>query len=259
MRPVDIELYGRDHYLAALSGAIPAILAMLYFDWLDRRRPEPWGLRYGVTVVGMLSVIPVIIGAVVLDAAVGEHQPPPGTYGHAAYMAFGVAAALEEAAKIAAVYLVVWRSRAFDERIDGLVYGARAGLGFALVENCLYIWQAAIDGQLVSVWILRALLAVPGHALWTGIMGYYAARRRFDHAGPGLVGGYLLAVAMHGIYDFALFAQVPLRIDGETTLAGAALAVPLVITLLGWRAIRRMARRALALDDAAAARTAIAS
>jgi RsiW-degrading membrane proteinase PrsW (M82 family) len=253
---VDIELYGRDHVLVALSGALPAIIAMLYFDWLDRKRPEPWGLRYLVTFVGMLSVIPVLILAVVIEKLMGDAVPAAGSYEHAAFLSFGLAAGVEEACKIAAVFIVVWNSRRFDERMDGLVYGARAGLGFALVENCLYIYNAAIEGQLVMVWVLRALLAVPGHAIWSGMMGYFAARRRFDHAGPGLLGGYLIAVLFHGAYDMALFAQQPLRDDGLEAAAGLLLLVPLIVTIAGWRIVRRMARTALHLDDAAAARTA---
>ena len=144
---MDIELYSRDHYLLALSGVLPAFVAMLYFDWLDRKRPEPWGKRYLTTFVGMLTVIPVLILDVMLEAFLAGKAPPPETYGHAAYMSFGLAAGVEEACKITAVFVVVWRSRWFDERMDGLVYGARAGLGFALVENCLYIWKAAIDGN----------------------------------------------------------------------------------------------------------------
>ena len=53
---VQVEPGSAAHYLVAASGALPAIAAMLYFDWLDRKRPEPWRLRYAVTVVGMLSV-----------------------------------------------------------------------------------------------------------------------------------------------------------------------------------------------------------
>lgn len=251
---MDVELYGREHYLVALSGALPAIAAMLYFDWLDRKRPEPWGLRYLVSFVGMLTVVPTILLALILELLVGDAVPATGTYEHAAYMSFGIAAGIEEACKISAIFAVVWFTRSFDERMDGLVYGARAGLGFALVENCLYIWQAAIEGQVVMVWILRALLAVPGHAMWSGMMGYYAARRRFDHDGPGLLGGYLIAVALHGVYDFAIFVQEPLRADGMGGLAGALLVVPILVIAGGWRLIRRMARDALARDDRAAAR-----
>jgi RsiW-degrading membrane proteinase PrsW (M82 family) len=251
---MDIVPYSSDHTLVALSGALPAIAAMLYFDWLDRKRPEPWGLRYLVTFFGMLSVIPVLILAVVIEQSMGDSVPAAGTYEHAAFLSFGLAAGVEEACKITAVFIVVWHSKRFDERMDGLVYGARAGLGFALVENCLYIYNAVIEGQWVTVWILRALLAVPGHAIWSGMMGYFAARRRFDHAGPGLLGGYLIAVLLHGVYDMALFAQVPLAADGLETAAAFLLLVPVLVSVVGWRMIRRMAQTALHLDDAAAAR-----
>jgi protease PrsW len=251
---MDIVPYSSDHTLVALSGCLPAIAAMLYFDWLDRKRPEPWALRYLVTFVGMLSVIPVLIIAVVVESSLGDSVPAAGTYEHAAFLSFGLAAGVEEACKITAVFIVVWHSRRFDERMDGLVYGARAGLGFALVENCLYIYNAVIDGQWVTVWILRALLAVPGHAIWSGMMGYFAARRRFDHAGPGLLGGYLIAVLLHGCYDMALFVQPALADDGLEAVGGALLLVPVIITIIGWRMVRRMARTALHLDDAAAAR-----
>lgn len=242
------------HYLVAASGAIPAIAAMLYFDWLDRKRPEPWKLRYATTVVGMLSVLPVLVLDLMIDAGLGSTAPARDGYAHAAYLSFGLAAGVEEACKIAVVFAVVWSSRHFDERMDGIVYGARAGLGFALVENILYLYATATSGQLALVWGLRALLAVPGHALWTGMLGYCAARMKFDRAGPGLLGGYLAAVALHGSYDFAIFAGVPLRADGHGQLAGLLLTVPVLITLLGWKLMRAMARTALALDDAEAAR-----
>lgn len=251
---MDIVPYSSEHTLVALSGALPAIAAMLYFDWLDRKRPEPWGLRYLVTFFGMLSVIPVLILAVVIEQSMGDSVPASGSYEHAAFLSFGLAAGVEEACKITAVFIVVWHSKRFDERMDGLVYGARAGLGFALVENCLYIYNAVLEGQWVTVWILRALLAVPGHAIWSGMMGYFAARRRFDHAGPGLLGGYLIAVLLHGVYDMALFAQVPLAADGLEAVAALLLLVPVLVSVVGWRMIRRMARTALHLDDAAAAR-----
>lgn len=99
---MDIELYGRDHMLVALSGALPAIAAMLYFDWLDRKRPEPWGLRYLVTFVGMLSVIPVLIIPAVIESSMGDSVPAAGTYEHAAFLSFGLAAGVEEACKITA-------------------------------------------------------------------------------------------------------------------------------------------------------------
>jgi len=241
-------------YYVAAAGAAPALFAMWYFDRLDAARPEPPSLRRKVSIFGGLSVIPVVVLVLIMQAAVGDAAPPEGTYGGALYGAFVQAALPEELCKIAVVYWVVWKRPEFDERMDGIVYATRAGLGFALVENILYLLGQVELSGLVVTWILRALLAVPGHALWTGIMGYLAARRRFDGTGPGIVGGYLLAVLLHGSYDASLFLTGPLRVDGHDTEAVALLAVPIVIIVISWMLVRRMARTALRLDDADAAR-----
>jgi len=106
------------------------------------------------------------------------------------------------------------------------------------------------------VWILRALLAVPGHAMWTGMIGYCAARRRFDRAGLGLLGGYLLAVSFHGLYDLSLFVQQPMSLEGHEALSRPLLAAPVALTVLAFFVVRAMARNALHLDDTQAARAA---
>ncbi len=228
---------------------------MWYFDRLDRARPEPAGLRRKVAIFGGLSVIPVLLIGWMMSELVGSSAPAEGTQAAAWYTAFVGAAIPEELCKIGVVYWLVWRRPEFDERMDGIVYATRAGLGFALVENILYLLgQVDMTGFIVT-WILRALLAVPGHALWTGLMGYMAARRRFDGKGLGLLGGYLLAVFLHGMYDVALFLNGPLEASGQESVARALLAVPLVVIIMSWIIIKRMARTALALDDADAART----
>ncbi|MBE7453047.1 MAG: PrsW family intramembrane metalloprotease [Kofleriaceae bacterium] len=238
----------------ALAGAAPALAAMWYFDRLDRARPEPAGLRRKVAIFGALSVIPVLLIAVAVGEAVGDAAPAEGTQAAAWYAAFVGAAIPEELCKIGVVYWLVWRRPEFDERMDGIVYAARAGLGFALVENILYLLGQVDLTGLVVTWILRALLAVPGHALWTAMMGYLAARRRFDGRGPGIVGGFLLAVFLHGIYDVALFLHAPLTAEGQPALANALLVVPVATIILSWVIVKRMARTALVLDDADAVR-----
>src|SRR5215208_1134837 len=191
----------------ALSGVIPALVAMWLVDRLDRKRPEPAGTRRLVTFVGMCSVIPAIVFETLVGSSIGESIGPAMTYQGASFKAFVVAAAIEEACKIAVVYWIVWRKPEFDERMDGIVYASRAGLGFALVENVLYLMNETTLGGALTTWILRAVLAVPGHAMWTGMIGAMAARRRFDKRGLGLLGGYLLAVAFHGAYDLSVFVQ----------------------------------------------------
>ncbi|MBL0212450.1 MAG: PrsW family intramembrane metalloprotease [Myxococcales bacterium] len=243
----------------ALSGVIPALVAMWIVDRLDRKRPEPASTRRLVAFVGMLSVIPAILLERWLISDIGASVAPQFTYQGASYHAFVVAAGVEEACKIAVVYWIVWRRPEFDERMDGIVYAARAGLGFALVENVGYLLgQESIQGQLY-VWVARALLAVPGHAMWTGMIGYMAARRRFDGKGLGLIGGYLLAVAFHGAYDCAVFIQQPLHFEGHDAASSMMILVPIALTLTAFFVVRSMARTALRLDDAEAATRAVAA
>lgn len=244
------------HLQVALSGAIPALLLMWIIDRLDAKRPEPRSTRRLVVFVGMLSVIPALILELVVSSLGAGHVQPQITYQGSSFQAFVVAAGIEEACKILMVYWVVWRRPEFDERMDGIVYAGRGGLGFALVENVIYLLnQHSLQGQLV-VWVERALLAVPGHAMWSGMIGAMAARRRFDGTGPGLFGGYLLAVAFHGAYDVSVFLQQPLHLEGRDTVAHALLVVPVALTLAAFFVLRSMARTALRLDDAEAVRLA---
>lgn len=237
----------------ALFGALPAILAMAYVDRLDAKRPEPQRTLRLVALAGALSgFLVVAIGALLRPLG-----PEVGTYAAALYDAFVVAAGPEEAAKLACVLIVAWRRPEFDERMDGIVYGARAGLGFALVENVVYLLIIPHSlSEFLSLFVARALLAVPGHAAWGAILGYFAARRRFDGRGPGMLGGYLLAVLLHGLYDASLFA-VPVAIAaGHTTWALGiwgvpvfAYAPPLLVILGSVLAMRVFAARAVAADD----------
>lgn len=244
----------------AASGAIPALIAMVVVDRLDAKRPEPRSLRWLVVAAGMLSVLP----ALIIERYIGENWvsqigSPLLTYQGASFTAFIMAAAVEEACKISVIYWVVWQRPEFDERMDGIVYGSRAGLGFALVENIKYISESTSVTGMLTTWIMRAVLAVPGHAMWSGMIGYSAARRRFDKKGLGLVGGYLLAVSFHGLYDMTAFIQQPLSLEGHSTLVLFVLPALAAITLTAFFVLRAMARNALRLDDADAARGALAS
>lgn len=234
-------------FQVALTGALPALAAMWYIDRLDAKRPEPRGTLRKVALFGALSVIPVVV----VGYALMPFAPAAGSYARALYDSFVVAAGVEEMAKLLVVYWVVWGRPEFDERMDGIVYATRAGLGFALVENVLYLWASADATGFLVTFIMRALLAVPGHAIWAGIMGYYAAKRRFDGSGPGLLGGYLLAVLMHGAYDAAIFLGPPLARDGNTDMAYVLLIVLPIVIIGGALALRHLTREALRHDDMA--------
>jgi RsiW-degrading membrane proteinase PrsW (M82 family) len=246
----------------ALLGAVPALIAMVYVDRLDAKRPEPRRTLRRVAIAGALGAFPVLIVGGLLEW-IGSPSlalaSNPSSYAAAFYTAFVVAAIPEEASKLVSMLLFAWRRPEFDERMDGIVYGARAGLGFALLENVAYLLIVpASFGEYLTIFAGRALLAVPGHATWGGIIGYFAAKRRFDDAGPGLLGGYLLAVVLHGSYDAVLMASpIALTQDhhwpglGVTDVPIVSLLAPVLIIAIGALVLRRLAAQAIAADDRA--------
>jgi RsiW-degrading membrane proteinase PrsW (M82 family) len=236
----------------AAAGALPAILAMAYFDRLDRKRPEPPSTLRRVAVFGALSVIPCVLVELGL-VALAPAWLMQG-YARALFTGFVVAAAIEEGAKTLCLRLVVWRRPELDERMDGIVYATRAGLGFALLENILYLLGTKTILGFLWMYALRAVLTVPMHAVSAALTGYYAAKRRFDGTGPGFAGGYALAVLLHGTFDAALLGGLYAVAEEAWPVASVLLPIPLLVTAGGVVAARRMAATALVGDDAERAR-----
>jgi RsiW-degrading membrane proteinase PrsW (M82 family) len=229
---------------AALLGALPALFWMRYAQRKDSGRPEPAGALRRMAVAGALAVVPVGL----VEVVVTQIYPSETTLAGALFAGFVVAGLVEESAKALCLRLVVWNRPEFDERLDAMVYAAWAGLGFALVENIGYL-AAAGKGQYVAMFVARSLFSVPLHASCAAITGYFAARKRFDGTGPGIAGGLALAVALHGTFDFAAFRAATLGEDGSGA-AGIYALVFLAVSVGGMVVVRRLARAALAADDA---------
>lgn len=229
----------------ALLGATPALFLMGVVDKMDAKRPEPRSLLRKVAIWGGVSTLPCALVEAVL-----QYFGPHVGVAKALFMGFLVAGVVEESAKALCLYLVVWKKPDFDERLDGIVYATRAGLGFALVENVCYLLGTHGTGGFIGMFIGRAVLAVPGHAIFAGFMGYWAARKRFDGVGPGLFGGLLMAIFLHGSFDASIFlaAVVGHRMP---LVALGLLAVPLVVVIGGYRRLKKHAHEARQLDDEA--------
>lgn len=236
--------------LLPLVGAVPALIGMAFFVWLDRKRPEPRRTLLRVAMWGALAALPVILAQIIL----GLLGPHPSGYWHSFYTAFISAALTEESAKLFIIWLIVWKRPEFDERMDGIVYGAFAGLGFALVENILYLARSLDSGDFVVVFIMRAISAVPVHAVFAAIMGYYAARKRFDGLGPGMAGGLLIAVILHGLYDFGIFAMVHSAVIGNDLGVALCFAMPGLVVIGSGIWLIRVVRAAMKADAADEAR-----
>lgn len=126
-----------------------------------------------------------------------------------ATLAFLVVALTEELGKFGVLRLYAYPRKSFDEPLDGIVYAVMISMGFATLENILYVTQSARSGQGYQVAFLRMFLAVPAHATFGVLMGYHTGKAKFNPAAEGrlLLTGLFWAVLFHGAYDFCLLLQ----------------------------------------------------
>jgi RsiW-degrading membrane proteinase PrsW (M82 family) len=227
----------------------PALLLLWWFRRQDRLRPEPEGLVTRVVLWGVATTIPAALVELWLTHALG----PSWVKLQGGFVnAFGVAAAVEESAKLAVILFYVWRKPEFDEVMDGILYTAAASLGFAMLENVLYSWNDPGTG------LVRAFTAVPMHAATSALMGYFLGRAKLG-AGPAVptvLTGLFIAVGFHGAYDWALMSGGAFGMGPRSSLAGLGDAV--AILLVAALALRVLIRKALAQDAALTPRAALA-
>jgi len=185
-----------------LLASAPVVVILVYVYIRDKYEREPLGLLLKTLLAGGLVVIPVMI----VNSGIEGYKMYFTGYGQVAYVAFIVAGFVEEFFKFTALYLLIWKNREFNERFDGIVYAVFISLGFALVENIMYVFSYG-----ASVGYTRAFTAVPAHALFGVTMGYFFAMAKFRKTDNSLnfTKALLYPVLLHGIYDFILMSQHP--------------------------------------------------
>jgi len=223
--------------LLAVSAIVPSLLLVAWFRGRDLN-PEPSRAIWATFFWGVASTAGVLLVALPLGIFSDLFRTP---LERGLWDAFATAALPEETAKLAVVLLFAARRPAFDEPMDGMVYGAVAGLGFAALENVLYV----LDGGF-GLAIVRALTCVPAHAAWGAILGYTVGRVRFSGAPKlTLAGGWLWAVALHGIYDAPLMTlgrahgAPPILVLGMLGVSLGAVVASWILVLHWQRRLRR--------------------
>lgn len=188
--------------LFLLGIALAPGAAIGFFIWLkDTYEREPLKHIFISFMLGVLCAIPALIMSILLGKFI------PVDYESilsVAIYALIVVAFAEEFAKFLILRFYAYRQKEFNEPFDGIVYGAIISLGFAGIENILYV----IDGGL-QVGILRMFTAVPAHASFGIIMGFYfgLAWKHKDKARAYKLKGLLAAIVLHGLYNFFLMQQ----------------------------------------------------
>ncbi len=187
------------------TAIVPIIIIAVIIYKIDRYDKEPIKLLLKIMLFGAIAVIPVIFIERLLQAI------PIGGIAGLAYKAFIVAGLTEEIFKRKVVTKFAYKHPAFNERLDGIIYCVFAALGFAALENILYVFSYQAVSPNIALY--RGLLSVPAHTFFAVSMGYYLSLTKFSidsyHAKKYYRKSLFVPVLLHGIYDFILFTATP--------------------------------------------------
>ena len=148
--------------------------------------------------------------AVVVELIVGMFLPAGDTIIGAFCQAFIVAASVEELCKFFFLFIGIKLEKSYNNFYDSIIFATAVSLGFAGIENVLYVVLNESFAAGLGTGIMRALLAVPGHAIFAIYMGFFLdkameAKSKNKSAAMLIILAIFLPILLHGIYDFFCF------------------------------------------------------
>ena len=194
-----------DKIFLLLSAMLPTLALLIFFMYSDKF-VEPKKNVLSTFILGIFIIAPLQVFHYATVMILGEsidYNP--------FFRAFFKAAFLEELFKFCVLYFFCTKFTAFNEPMDGIVYGITASLGFAFWENLEYIYiydDKNIKDALQTSWV-RAFTAVPSHAFDGVIMGFFIGKHYFrkNKSNINLVLAMLIPVTLHGFYDWVLMEE----------------------------------------------------
>jgi len=187
-----------------LMALAPAFAIALYIYWKDTHEKEPVGVLVMCFIFGVLICFPAgFWNSGVFEIFGFDLDQEDNGMLISFFMAFFVVGLGEETLKYLVVVLYAFRKPCFNEPFDGIVYAVMVSLGFAAFENIFYVMEGGL-----SVAVLRMFTAVPMHAAFAVIMGYYIGLSKYYRGAARTeksLKGLVYAVLLHGLYDFVLF------------------------------------------------------
>jgi RsiW-degrading membrane proteinase PrsW (M82 family) len=259
----------RDQFLTASAFALlPTLPYLVFFKILDRNGQIPWKnyltcFFWGASVGCGFAVVINSIGGAVIAAVAGHHEANAADA--AGLTATFVAPIVEELAKgMAVLVLFLFLSDEIDNVFEGMILGAASGLGFALIENCVYDTKFLINGGAGGMLVMGAYRSVVnaliGHPIYTAMTGagFGLARERptgcLRFLAPPI--GLLVAILMHGVWNGAAFFlskkeyfqehEVQLLVLNTVVIGGASAILFLVILIASAIRERRILTKYLA-------------
>jgi protease PrsW len=182
--------------LLALALA-PGVAIGLYIYLKDRHEREPIKLLIGAFSLGVIGVLITIGISIPLRDLFTVDETNLSQQAVRAFFSVGL---LEELIKFLFVRFIFYRNRNFNEPFDGIVYSVMVGMGFATFENLLYVF----DGGM-STALLRMFTAVPAHASFAILMGFFLGKAKFEYNKYDALYALLVPTLFHGMYDYFWF------------------------------------------------------
>ncbi|TQJ32515.1 PrsW family intramembrane metalloprotease [Microbacterium sp. SLBN-146] len=194
---------------ASLVGMVLALLplagVLIAVRLVDRWEPEPRGLVIFAVAWGAIASVGIALG---VDLALSLLFGAAGAPGSDVFSSVVQAPIVEEVAKGLGLYIIfVTARRAFDGPVDGIVYGALVGAGFAFTENIQYFAISFLEGGAAdasATFFIRGILSPFAHVMFTCVTGFalgLAARRGAKSAIGPLLLGLVGAIALHALWN----------------------------------------------------------
>src|SRR5688572_10636482 len=188
------------HALSLFELAVaPGAAVMIYIYLRDKHEREPlWLLAISFLYGGLSTILTLFISWPVNAWILTKEDD----VAHQFFNAFFKVALVEEFSKFFFVRFILFYNKNFNEPFDGIVYAIMVGMGFATLENVLYVYQYGL-----TTGILRMFTAVPAHATFAIIMGFFLGKAKFAHRRVLFYSltALLAASLFHGTYDYFLF------------------------------------------------------
>ena len=218
--------------LVIITALIPAVILGWWIYKKDSLRPEPLRMLYKAFLYGVGSTFVTLVITSFMSMA-GLMVYDLGSFAGAVGTALFAAALPEEISKLLMLWLFMRNNPYYDEYLDGIVYAACVGLGFAATENVLYLVQST---DWVGTGIVRGLTAVPAHFAIACAMGYFYSKRHFGDRSK-LTAACVLAVPViiHWVYDALAFS--------EGIFPALSVVINILFVLLIWWIYRSTMRR----------------
>lgn len=199
-------------------GLLPSFAWLIFFLKEDIH-PEPKKMIVRAFIAGALVAFVAVGLQLLLRNILQSFQI--NEYHLVSFSLFGF---IEEALKFFAAYLVVRKSRFFDEPIDAMIYIITAALGFAMVENVAIMLSIKVLSEAFGIITLRFVGATLLHALSSGLVGYYWAKGIILGRVPLLLfKGIVFATLLHMVFNYLILISKEIIIYPIIFLTIAAL------------------------------------